>query len=60
MTSAYTAWIMGLARNRWFRTALRRRLSDGEREKWMDRFVARAVSLSAFWARAGGQKRSAT
>lgn len=50
-TSEDLAKVLGAAEYRWFRTALRARLDDGDRQKWMTRFMARAVSLLAFWAR---------
>lgn len=43
--------MMREAEVRWFSSALRRRLDDGQRQRLKDRFVARAVSLAAFWRR---------
>lgn len=50
-TSEDLAKVLGAAEFRWMRTALRARLDDGDRQRWKARFMARAVSLLAFWAR---------
>lgn len=50
-TSEDLAKVLGAAEFRWMRTALRKRLDDGDRQRWKARFMARAVSLLAFWAR---------
>lgn len=50
-TSEDLAKVLGAAEYRWMRTALRKRLDDGDRQRWKARFMARAVSLLAFWAR---------
>lgn len=50
-TSADLAKVLDEANFRWFETALRRRLPDGDREAWKLRFMARAVSLTAYWRR---------
>lgn len=51
LTSADLADVAKRASWHWFTTALRKRLDDGDRERWKDRFVARAVSLAAYWHR---------
>lgn len=50
-TSEDLAKVLGAAEYRWMRTALRKRLDDGDRQRWKARFMARAVSLIAFWSR---------
>lgn len=50
-TSEDLAKVLGAAEFRWMRTALRKRLDDGDRQRWKARFMARAVSLLALWAR---------
>ena len=50
-TSEDLAKVLGAAEFRWMRTALRKRLDDGDRQRWKARFMARAVLLLAFWAR---------
>jgi len=54
-TSEDLAKVLGAAEYRWMRTALRKRLDDGDRQRWKARFMARAVSLIAFWARPAPQ-----
>lgn len=50
-TSEDLARAMEKANRRWLNTALRVRLYDHERQTWKDRYMARAVSLAAFWGR---------
>lgn len=49
MTSYEAAQVYERAHRRWFYTAFRKRLHDGERQMWKDRFCARAVLLIARW-----------
>lgn len=55
MTSQELAEVAEAAERRWFSTALRVRLFDHERMTWKRRFMARAVSLFAHYARVGWQ-----
>lgn len=48
-TSARAARVYAEAEERWFRSALRRRIPDCQRQTWRRRFCARAVTLTAFW-----------
>lgn len=49
-TSADLAHVMEKAEQRWLHTAIRARVyRRGDPFTWMPRFMARAVSLAAFW-----------
>jgi hypothetical protein len=45
---------MHQAEERWFPTRLRAKLADGVRSAWMERYVARSISLRALWWRLRG------
>jgi hypothetical protein len=34
---------------RWYHTALRHRIPESEREEWMERYMARTMTLFARW-----------
>lgn len=51
LTSADLVVVLLFAERRWFHSAMRARLCDRERLRWKERFMARAVSLLAFWRR---------
>ena len=56
MTSAELATLLRVAEAAWFDTALRKRLRDGERMKWKERFMARAITLIQRWHTAAKER----
>jgi hypothetical protein len=49
MNSEQLARVYERAERRWFNTALRARLDDGERLAWKERFCVRAATLLSRW-----------